>query len=104
MPFSFTSHLYLQGFPDYFVFLGTRGDIRSEIGNAVPPPLAEAIGREIRHSLMIADGVATELPTGNAALPPRRAGPRDPRGKPGDSTRGRGLHVNRALFRHDRAA
>ncbi|MDX1935353.1 MAG: DNA cytosine methyltransferase, partial [Capsulimonadales bacterium] len=29
----------LQGFPDDFVFEGTRADIRSQIGNAVPPPL-----------------------------------------------------------------
>ncbi len=37
----------IQGFPDSFVFLGNRGDIRSQIGNAVPPPLAEAIGKEV---------------------------------------------------------
>ncbi|CAM2010324.1 DNA cytosine methyltransferase [Acanthopleuribacter pedis] len=41
----------IQGFPDSFVFQGTRGDIRSQIGNAVPPPLAEAIGREVRQTL-----------------------------------------------------
>jgi len=46
----------LQGFPDEFVFCGTRADIRSQIGNAVPPPLAEAIGKEIMRSLRIADG------------------------------------------------
>ena len=37
----------LQGFPDDFVFLGTRADIRRQIGNAVPPPLARIIGRAI---------------------------------------------------------
>lgn len=47
----------LQGFPDRFVFHGTRADIRSQIGNAVPPPLAQAIGAEIRRSLLIEDGV-----------------------------------------------
>jgi DNA (cytosine-5)-methyltransferase 1 len=47
----------LQGFPDSFVFCGTRGDIRSQIGNAVPPPLAAAIGAEIRRSLLCADGL-----------------------------------------------
>ncbi|NBX75387.1 MAG: DNA cytosine methyltransferase [Proteobacteria bacterium] len=35
----------LQGFPDWYVFEGNRGDIRSQIGNAVPPPLAEALGK-----------------------------------------------------------
>jgi len=47
----------IQGFPDDFVFCGTRGDIRSQIGNAVPPPLAEAVGREILRSLRAADGI-----------------------------------------------
>ncbi len=45
----------LQGFPDEFKFYGTRGDARSQIGNAVPPPLAEAIGAEIRRTLLCAD-------------------------------------------------
>lgn len=47
----------LQGFPDDFVFVGTRGDIRSQIGNAVPPLLAEAIGVEILKCLLRADGL-----------------------------------------------
>ena len=47
----------LQGFPDQYRFYGTRGDIRSQIGNAVPPPLAEAIGTEILRCLLCADGV-----------------------------------------------
>lgn len=46
----------LQGFPDSFRFLGTRADIRSQIGNAVPPPLAEAVGLEILRSLQCVDG------------------------------------------------
>lgn len=37
----------LQGFPDDFVFEGNRSDVRLQIGNAVPPPLAAAIGRQI---------------------------------------------------------
>lgn len=41
----------LQGFPDWFRFYGNRRDVRSQIGNAVPPPLAEAIGRSILESL-----------------------------------------------------
>lgn len=47
----------LQGFPDSYVFEGNRGDVRSQIGNAVPPPLAKALGKAILHSLMIADGL-----------------------------------------------
>jgi DNA (cytosine-5)-methyltransferase 1 len=50
----------LQGFPDNYVFFGTRHDIRHQIGNAVPPPLAEAVGLEILRSLMIADDCFVE--------------------------------------------
>lgn len=41
----------LQGFPDSVVFTGTRQDIRRQIGNAVPPPLAAAVARQIRRVL-----------------------------------------------------
>ena len=46
----------MQGFPDSFVFHGNRGDVRSQVGNVVPPPLAEAIGLEILRALLISDG------------------------------------------------
>ena len=36
-----------QGFPDTFLFAGTPLHQYKQIGNAVPPPLARAIGREI---------------------------------------------------------
>lgn len=41
----------LQGFPDDFKFLGTRHDVRHQIGNAVPPTLAQAIGSEILRAI-----------------------------------------------------
>jgi DNA (cytosine-5)-methyltransferase 1 len=41
----------LQGFPDDFVFRGTRYDIRHQIGNAVPVPLAAAIGAAVVRAL-----------------------------------------------------
>jgi DNA (cytosine-5)-methyltransferase 1 len=37
----------LQGFPDDFRFFGTRYDVRLQIGNAVPPPLAKAVGEAV---------------------------------------------------------
>ena len=46
----------LQGFPDHFAFWGTRADVRSQIGNVVPPPLARAIGLEILKLLQVVDG------------------------------------------------
>lgn len=37
----------LQGFPDSVEFKGNRQEVRYQIGNAVPPPVAEAIGKKI---------------------------------------------------------
>ena len=37
----------LQGFPKDFRFFGNRGDVRLQIGNAVPPPVACAVGEAI---------------------------------------------------------
>lgn len=37
----------IQGFPDSFIFKGNRGEVRKQIGNAVPPPLAQSIGKSI---------------------------------------------------------
>lgn len=36
----------LQGFPDWFVFKGSRSSMLTQIGNAVPPLLALAIGNQ----------------------------------------------------------
>jgi DNA (cytosine-5)-methyltransferase 1 len=41
----------LQGFPDDFVFAGTRYDVRHQIGNAVPVPLAAAVGAAVARVL-----------------------------------------------------
>ena len=38
----------IQSFPDRFVFEGSRSEQYDQVGNAVPPRLAEAIGREVR--------------------------------------------------------
>lgn len=37
-----------QGFPDSFRFYGTILDKHRQVGNAVPPPLAAAVGHEIK--------------------------------------------------------
>jgi DNA (cytosine-5)-methyltransferase 1 len=41
----------IQGFPDWFEFLGNRADVRRQIGNAVPPPLAFAVGKAVLNSI-----------------------------------------------------
>lgn len=38
----------LQGFPDKIRFYGARQEVRYQIGNAVPPPLAFTIGTQIK--------------------------------------------------------
>ncbi len=37
----------LQGFPDSYVFMGNRGEVAGQIGDAVPPPLARAVARAL---------------------------------------------------------
>ncbi|CAF4881707.1 unnamed protein product [Pieris macdunnoughi] len=41
-----------QGFPDTYLFAGSIQDKHRQVGNAVPPPLGAAVGREIRKALI----------------------------------------------------
>ena len=41
----------LQGFPDDWKFLGRKTAAYRQIGNAFPPPVAEAVGSSIRTAL-----------------------------------------------------
>lgn len=50
----------LQGFPDDFVFEGKRIEVGIQIGNAVPPQLAEAIARHIK--TLLVENPANRLP------------------------------------------
>jgi len=49
----------LQGFPDEFVFRGGLDSMSWQIGNAVPPPLAEAVARVLMERL---NGARTHIP------------------------------------------
>jgi DNA (cytosine-5)-methyltransferase 1 len=42
----------LQSFPDHFKFSGTASQIRQQIGNAVPPLLAQSIAEAIYPSVV----------------------------------------------------
>jgi DNA (cytosine-5)-methyltransferase 1 len=48
----------IQGFPDEWTFEGRKTSVYRQIGNAFPPPVAEAVGRSIAAALAAAD---TEL-------------------------------------------
>ena len=41
----------IQSFPDHFIFTGTQGQQFAQVGNAVPPMLAEAVGLALRSIL-----------------------------------------------------
>ena len=45
--------LRLQSFPDSFILNGKMGDIRTAIGNAVPPLLAYALGKHIKDTYIL---------------------------------------------------
>lgn len=38
----------IQSFPDHYVFLGSQAEQYAEVGNAVPPMLAAAVGRSLK--------------------------------------------------------
>ena len=40
-----------QGFPDRYRFYGNVHNKHRQVGNAVPPPLAAALGRQLRAAL-----------------------------------------------------
>jgi DNA (cytosine-5)-methyltransferase 1 len=43
--------LALQGFPDGYCFAGNIQSKHRQIGNAVPPPLAYALGRKLKQAM-----------------------------------------------------
>ena len=42
----------LQGFPAGWTWTGNKGSQHRQVGNAVPPALAEAMGRAVRAALL----------------------------------------------------
>ncbi|MBT1395620.1 DNA (cytosine-5-)-methyltransferase, partial [Mycoplasma bovis] len=56
----------LQSFPDKFIFTGSKTEICKQIGNAVPPLLAKAIGLEILRQLKLSTVIGTNYQIHNA--------------------------------------
>ena len=50
-PISHREAARLMGFPDDFKFYGTKIEVARQIGNAVPPHLAGALGNVVRSIL-----------------------------------------------------
>jgi DNA (cytosine-5)-methyltransferase 1 len=46
----------MQGFPDRYRFSGTIQAKHRQIGNAVPPPLAKALGKKLKEAVEKAKG------------------------------------------------
>lgn len=42
----------IQGFPDEWVFTGAKTNAYRQVGNAFPPPVAEAVGRRIAEAIV----------------------------------------------------
>jgi hypothetical protein len=52
----------IQSFPDHFVFTGTMAEQFAQVGNAVPPLLAESVGLSIRNVLQEVEKLPTFSP------------------------------------------
>ncbi|WP_328582130.1 DNA cytosine methyltransferase [Streptomyces sp. NBC_00370] len=58
----------LQSFPADWIFSGGKTSAYRQVGNAFPPPVAEAVGRSLAHALLQAetsttDGIPQTVPT-----------------------------------------
>lgn len=42
----------IQGFPDDWTITGKKTPAYRQVGNAFPPPVAEAIGKEIKQAII----------------------------------------------------
>lgn len=51
-PITHAEAALIQGFPEHFLWCGTKASIARQIGNAVPPPLARAIATHLRDRIV----------------------------------------------------
>jgi DNA (cytosine-5)-methyltransferase 1 len=58
----------LQGFPDEFVFSGTKVEVARQIGNAVPPPLAFQLGTALLRAIKLRMDISNQEPGTSTVL------------------------------------
>ena len=62
----------IQSFPDWFIFEGTYSQQYEQVGNAVPPLLAKAVGMELREMLSGRKTVSSERVKSRYVIPEER--------------------------------
>jgi len=50
----------LQGFPDWWQFSGRKTPAYRQVGNALPPPVAQAVGLKLAQALAIGTAIEAE--------------------------------------------
>ena len=63
----------LQGFPSDWVFAGRKTAAYRQVGNAFPPPVAEAVGRSVAAALQANRSLETAQPKPRSHLSGQRA-------------------------------
>ena len=59
----------LQGFPADWRFEGSKTHAYRQVGNALPPQLAQAVARQIRRALVIQPAIALGATTSSLVAP-----------------------------------
>jgi DNA (cytosine-5)-methyltransferase 1 len=77
---TFQQAALLQGFHDDWTIEGRKTAAYRQVGNAFPPPVAEAVGKQIARAIRDGDAGAP-LPDRAASVPPQRSAPRKRQGR-----------------------
>ncbi|MEU3740293.1 DNA cytosine methyltransferase [Streptomyces sp. NPDC032198] len=59
----------IQGFPEDWVFTGKKTAAYRQVGNAFPPPVAEAVGKQIKSALVAARKAGVKAPVREERVP-----------------------------------
>lgn len=59
----------IQGFPEDWIFTGKKTAAYRQVGNAFPPPVAEAVGKQIKSALVAARKAGVQAPVREERVP-----------------------------------